>query len=183
MLPLRALTTIMAAVNLGVPFQTLFFGDDTNIPSTNVAPLFTITETGGRTGIPTHNGSAVEQPWFQVKVRHKKYMTASEAAADAHKKLQLANVQIDDVFFLSIRPASSPSAALGRDANDRAQISFNLMTMVAKRGVADNSGFVSAPGSLPFRVTKEILANGDTRYVIIVNDGGQERELLPLVFP
>ena len=39
----------------------------------------------------------------------------------------------------------------------------------------DENGFMSVPNSLPFRVKKEILPNGLTRYSEVTFDNGQEK--------
>jgi hypothetical protein len=130
---IEALRQLMTSeMGIGVAGTTFFLADQ-NIPTDMNTIYYSLFQTGGRSGILTHDAGTVPEVFFQLSTRHGKYIEAQRAAEAAWKKFvtvpAISNRTVDDKFFLWVRPLS-PTFSLSADAQQRARVAFNIGTSV-----------------------------------------------------
>jgi hypothetical protein len=116
---------------IAVGGTTLFVGSDVDIPEGG-GPYVSLNETGGRAPIGLHNSKSLRRPNIQVTVRGEYYPVVGDLVDRAFVALGgeqgLSNIQIGDIFFLTMRPTSEPYQ-LTNDALQRVRLAFNVATM------------------------------------------------------
>lgn len=111
-------------LGIGTVGVNLFMTNMPAMPDTCTA----IFDTGGLPPTRSHsraNVNTTERPAFQALFRSKSYETAMQKAMLAYNALNVANVTINGVRYLSITPVQSPFS-IGRDDGQRDQISLNF---------------------------------------------------------
>jgi hypothetical protein len=129
----RAVAEIIEVADLGITGQTLIAGEDIRTPTSSTVPIIIIRNTGGFPDQNTHDdvdetgqpaGNGIQYPSFQISIRHAKYLSALAHLTLVRKVLNKANHQVDDVFFLWLRPVSPPFGLPATDGN--ANVAFNV---------------------------------------------------------
>lgn len=135
MRPADAIARRLQNLGLGTEGTTIFVGSDVAIPltATTGPAIYTVISTGGGRRQKVQNGGSLRNPHFQIVARHKLYATAESAAFQAYAGMDVANIQIVDVFFLHIVPMQEPFD-LGKDANGNVRIVFNVETLLRGQG-------------------------------------------------
>lgn len=125
---LDALVKIAENANVGTGGTSIFAGTDVDFPN-GPGPFLSLLETPGKPPVGAHNASSLRQPGIQVTARGDEYPTVAamlELALLAYGGEQaLVNIEVENVFFLTIRPSSEPFT-LPNDAQGRVRIAFNL---------------------------------------------------------
>ena len=131
MRPLETITLRLEQRGVGVRGKNIVWGTGADLPTTEPW-IVSVTETGGRGPMDTHNSGSIKQPTFQVvaraadaRVAAAKIDAAYAALGGGDKANQIANLVIGDVFWLWIKPRSEPFT-LTPDTNNRNRIAFNI---------------------------------------------------------
>ena len=125
---------VLTSRDIGSLSPLTFFLADQNIPTGMNTVYYSLFQTGGRRGIETHGDGVVPEPFFQLVVRHGKYIDAMHAAEEAWKILtapetKITNEVVGDKFFLWVSPLTPPFT-LSADDQQRSRVAFNLGTSV-----------------------------------------------------
>jgi hypothetical protein len=118
---------------VGVAGEDIFAGGDVALPESG--DFLTIMETGGPGLSRTHNAGDLRHPSFQITARGDEYPVVAakcdaawEALGGGVQANRIANLTVEGITFLYIRPASEPFG-MPSDANSRVRIMFNVETM------------------------------------------------------
>lgn len=130
---IEAITRRLEDRGVGVRGETIFAGGDVALPESG--DFITVEETGGPGMTRTHNAGDLRHPSFQITARGDEYPTVTamleaawEALGGGDQANKIANLVIEGITWLYIRPAGEPFG-MPNDENGRLRVMFNVDTM------------------------------------------------------